>query len=311
MPNLEEARKRFETAGDLLSVVKMMKALAAANIREYEQAGESLEGYLSGIMLAFRGVLHSFPASGTGGKEPVREKTGMIVFGSDQGMCGQFNDRIAAHAQTVVHELGLQKGGALQARGVDGNDAPSGGVRILAVGQRAADRLAGFSLPVEDTLQIPTSPAGMTPAVLDLIRVIDAWNTVSRIDRVLLLFNRHTSGAMYEPLTERLLPLDREWLAGIRAQPWPTHVLPVFRMDAGVLFSSIVRHYLIASLYRAFAESLASENASRLAAMQGAEKNIRDRIVSLRSEYHHERQVAITEELLDIISGFITLEKGG
>lgn len=293
MPDLEGARKRFETAGNLLSVVKMMKALAAANIREYEQAEDSLEGYLSGIMLAFRGLLHSYPAGtiSTGAKEG--EKTGAIVFGSDQGMCGQFNDRIAAHALSVMEEF---------------KQAP-GNLHILAVGQRAFDRLAGLGLQAEDTLQVPSSPAGMTPAVQDLIGSIDAWSARLRIEHVLLLYNRHTSGAMYEPFTQRLLPLDLAWLAGIKAQAWPTRVLPVFRMDPDTLFSVIVRHYLISSLYRAFAESLASENASRLAAMQGAEKNIRDRITALRSEYHHERQVAITEELLDIISGFTALEK--
>jgi F-type H+-transporting ATPase subunit gamma len=295
MPDLEDARKRYETAGDLLSVVKMMKALAAANIRECEQAEDSLEGYVSGIMLAFRGLLHRYPLGREGAGQASHEKTGVIVFGSDQGMCGQFNDRIAAHALSVVADLRL-----------DRED-----LRILAVGQRASDRLDGLGLHPGDNLQVPGSPAGMTPAVQDLIGVIDRWSAGLGVSRVLLEYNRHLSGALYEPVSERLLPLDREWLGGIQAQPWPTRVLPVTRMDADVLFSALVKHYLTASLYRAFAESLASENASRLAAMQGAEKNIRDRIVSLRSEYLHERQVAITEELLDIISGFTTLEGGG
>jgi F-type H+-transporting ATPase subunit gamma len=294
MPDLEGARKRYETAGDLLSVVKMMKALAAANIREYEQAGDSLEGYLSGIMLAFRGLLRDYPLGRAGNAEHRGEQTGVIVFGSDQGMCGQFNDRIAAHALTTMDGLGLSPENR----------------HILSVGQRAFDRLAGLGLQVEESLQVPGSPAGMTPAVQNLIGIIDRWSTGLKVTRVLLEYNHHLSGALYEPVTQRLLPLDREWLAGIKAQPWPTHVLPVFHMDADRLFSVIVKHYLIASLYRAFAESLASENASRLAAMQGAEKNIRDRIVSLRSEYHQARQVAITEELLDIISGFTTLEAG-
>lgn len=295
MPDLEESKRKFETASDLLSVVKMMKALAAANIRAYEQAGDSLEGYLEGVVLAFRGLFRQYPAGPdkTGGA--AGEKTGIIVFGSDQGMCGQFNDRIAAHALASL----------------EGLRPPPEASFLLAMGQRAFDRLAGLGLKPDGSLSAPGSPAGMAPAVQDLIACIHRWSSELGVGRVILQFNRHTSGALYEPVTQRLLPLDREWLEGIRSRPWPTRVLPVFRMDGDRLFSHILRHYLIASLYRALAESLASENASRLAAMQGAEKNIRDRIASLRSEYHHERQVAITEELLDIVSGFITLEEEG
>ncbi|HNY66076.1 MAG TPA: F0F1 ATP synthase subunit gamma [Deltaproteobacteria bacterium] len=294
MPDLEAARKKYETAEDLLSVVKMMKALAAANIREYEQAGESLTGYSRGIVLAFQGLLRTYPTGRIEAEPPGRALTGIIVFGSDQGMCGQFNDRIAAYALTVMKGLGT-----------DRKDC-----RILAVGQRAFDRLAGLGLDAEDTLPVPGSPGAMAHAAQDLIGVIDGWSTGTGVSRVLLVYNRHLSGPLYEPAMQRLLPLDQEWLAGIKAEPWPSRVLPIFRMEADGLFSHLLKHYLIASIYQALAESLASENASRLAAMQGAEKNIRDRIVLLKSAYNQERQVSITEELIDIVSGFNALEGG-
>jgi len=70
------------------------------------------------------------------------------------------------------------------------------------------------------------------------------------------------------------------------------------------LLSALLRQYFFVSLYRACALSLAAENTSRLAAMQAAEKNINERLDELKTSYQHERQAAITEELLDIISGF-------
>jgi F-type H+-transporting ATPase subunit gamma len=82
---------------------------------------------------------------------------------------------------------------------------------------------------------------------------------------------------------------------------------PTFTMPADQLFSALVRQYLFMSLYRACAESMASENASRLAAMRGAEKNIGDRIDDLTGHFHQLRQMTITEELLDIASGFEAL----
>jgi F-type H+-transporting ATPase subunit gamma len=82
-------------------------------------------------------------------------------------------------------------------------------------------------------------------------------------------------------------------------------------MDPDALFSALVREYLFASLFRAMVDSLAAENASRLAAMQGAERNISDQLDALQSRYHQQRQMTITEELLDIVSGFEALSAGG
>jgi len=80
-------------------------------------------------------------------------------------------------------------------------------------------------------------------------------------------------------------------------------------MDWDDLFASLVREYLFVSLYRAFAESSASENASRLAAMQSAEKNIEDRLEELSTLFNRQRQMTITEELLDILAGFEALKE--
>ena len=73
--------------------------------------------------------------------------------------------------------------------------------------------------------------------------------------------------------------------------------------------SALIREYLFISLFRACAESLASENASRLAAMQRAEKNIGELLETLHGNYHRLRQSGIDEELFDVISGYEALEK--
>ena len=70
---------------------------------------------------------------------------------------------------------------------------------------------------------------------------------------------------------------------------------------------ALIRGYLFVSLFRACAESLASENASRLAAMQRAEKNIDDLLEDLNGTFHRVRQSGIDEELFDVISGFEAL----
>jgi F-type H+-transporting ATPase subunit gamma len=115
-------------------------------------------------------------------------------------------------------------------------------------------------------------------------------------------------GAAYRPGSLHLLPLDLERLRRLAKRPWPSPVLPTFRMDWRSLFSALVRQYLFVSVFRAAAESLASENAARLASMQAAEKNIQEHIEDLTALYHNRRQTAITEELLDIVSGFEVLK---
>jgi len=107
-----------------------------------------------------------------------------------------------------------------------------------------------------------------------------------------------------------LLPLDLDWLAGLAEKKWPSRVLPTYSMGWERLFSSLIKQYFFVSIYRASVESLASENASRLASMQAAEKNIEEKIEEITSRYMHVRQQSITSELLDIISGFEVLSDG-
>jgi len=78
----------------------------------------------------------------------------------------------------------------------------------------------------------------------------------------------------------------------------------MFTMDAERLFSAVVRQYLWSSVYRAAATSLASEHASRLASMQAAVRNIEEHLEEQRGEFRHLRQATITEEMLDIVTGF-------
>ena len=126
-----------------------------------------------------------------------------------------------------------------------------------------------------------------------------------------LFYNRPTSGAVYAPVSQRLLPLDENWRRGLFQLPWPTANLPEVMGGGMSTLRALIREYLFVSLFRACAESLASENASRLAAMQRADKNIDDLLGSLNGTFHRLRQSGIDEELFDVISGFEALSGNG
>lgn len=106
-----------------------------------------------------------------------------------------------------------------------------------------------------------------------------------------------------------LLPLNLEWLRGLEERPWPTRVIPTFRTPWRALFAEGVREHLFVSLFAAAATSQASENASRLAAMEAAQRRIEERLEELRGRFNQQRKQQITEELMDLVTGFLSLEE--
>ena len=129
------------------------------------------------------------------------------------------------------------------------------------------------------------------------------------IVQLYLFHNRPKAGAAYEPVSQHLLPLDAQWGLRLAHLPWPTKNLPEVIGGQEQTLRALVREYLFVSLFKACAESLASENASRLAAMQRAEKNIDDLVGTLNQTFRRLRQTSIDEELFDVLSGYESLSK--
>jgi F-type H+-transporting ATPase subunit gamma len=294
MQTLELLRRKIESVEDLKAIVRTMKTLAAVSIRHYERAAQSLADFDRAIQMGLQVVLkeggYETPSKPPHGADGL----GAIVLGSDQGLCGRFNDQVVSHALVAMDELEPRRDRRM----------------VMCVGARAFLLLGEAGHGVEDLSSVPSSISGITPKVQEILIKLGVWQS-KKIDRVLLFFNRLASGVFYRPHTISLLPLDGEWLRGIAEKPWPSRVLPTFTMDRDRLFSSLVRQHLFVSLYRAFAESLASENASCLASMQVAERNIEEHLEEIKTQFRHQRQTSITEELLDIVAGFEALANGG
>ena len=291
MQTTESLKRRIKSAGDLLSVVKTMKALAAVSIRQYQKAVESLDDYNRTVEMGLQIVLKEHMGATTQRKGETIKRLGVIVFGSDQGLCGQLNEQISVFTLDHFKETGVKKENR----------------KVLAVGARVADYVEDAGQPVDELMATPSSTAGITALVQEIIMVIEEWHFRQNVDHFMLFYNDYISGSNYHPYKVQLLPVNRDWLKDIARKKWDSKSLPIFRMDCNKIFSSLIREYLFVSLYRAFAESLASENASRLASMQNAEKNIEEQMQDLHVQFHRTRQMTITEELLDIVAGFEAL----
>lgn len=285
-------RRQISSAGDLKSVVRTMKASAASAIGQYERSVAALGDYARTVELGLGVCLRSVVSDGSDAHVPTRQAgdpvVHAVVFGSDQGLVGRFNEVVVEHASEQLA-------------------ASPETVHWWAVGERVQSRLQDAKLPPEGAFPVPGSVEQITRLVGQIllqVPVLGGESVGEASGASLMLFYNRPSGSGYAPVTQRLLPLDRPWQLGLAGQPWPTQQLPEVLGSGAQALRAFVREHLFVSLFRASAESLASENASRLAAMQRADKNIGVLLTELGARFHRLRQSGIDEELFDVIAGF-------
>lgn len=284
-------RRKIDGAGDLQSVVRTMKAVAASSIGQYETSLLALGDYYRTVEM---GLGVCFRGAGSAGlmTEQTRQANavsiGAVVFGSDQGLVGRFNEAVVDYAVKTLAAL-------------------SGKLRVWAVGERVHARLEDADLPMMGLFTVPNSVNAITPLVGRILVESEASRGRDEVAMLHLFYNRPKSGAVYAPVGQQLLPLDENWRRKLAELPWPTGNLPEVMGGGTATLRAFLREYLFVSLFRACAESLAAENASRLAAMQRADKNIDELLEELNGTFHRLRQSGIDEELFDLISGFEAL----
>ena len=291
MATQESLVRKMKSVDELRSIVRTMKAMAAANLHQYERAVESLEDYHHTVALGLQIVLGKGRA-----KRPHKHlavKTGSllaVVIGTDYGFAGQFNEEIIRHALTVL-------------------DRDQTTTHVIAVGGQAADGLNKVQRKIAAAFPLPSSLAGINPLVQRLALEIEQIRTTQDVEEVLLLFNRPSASTTYTQQTTRLFPVLFDDVLG-DAQRWPSRSLPMYTVGYAQMLQALVREYIYVSIYRSIALSMAGENVSRLAAMHAAVKKIEEVSENLTMEYRQKRQNAITGELLDILSGFEALSPG-
>ena len=284
-------RRKISSAGDLQSVVRTMKALAASSIGQYEKSVLALADYYRTVELGLGACLRRNELAAL---MPERKRqtdagaVGAVVFGSDQGLVGQFNDVVADYAITTLAAL-------------------PGTPQVWAVGERVHARLADADLTLVGLFTVPNSVKAIAPLLGQILVESESRRGQGEFVELHLFYNHPTSGAAYAPVNQRLLPLDETWRRKLAELPWPTKNLSEVIGGGTETLRALIREYLFVSLFRACAESLASENTSRLAAMERADKNIDELLEDLNGTFHRLRQSGIDEELFDVISGFEAL----
>ncbi len=283
-------RRKIGSAADLQSVVRAMKAQAAASVGQYAKSVTVLGDYVRNIELGLGVCFRQIPptvatrSGPTSRDRPARA----VVFGSDQGLVGRFNDKIAEYAgQTLADRPDLQ---------------------VWTVGERVRVSLADAGILSQHTFAVPTAVQAIIGLVREiLVTVVDTLPVAPgplAPSELHLIYNRPATGSAYAPVAQRLLPLDDAWCRDLARRPWPTPLPAELVGDPAGTMRQLISEFVYVSIFRASAESLASENASRLAAMDRADRNIDAMLRALHDRFHRLRQSKIDEELFDVISGF-------
>lgn len=288
MESLEGLGRKVRTAHELLAVVKTMKSLAAVNIRQYSAAAAAMDAYGAVVASGWQALLMNRSLSW---QEQRDDRAACyLVLGSDQGMCGQFNELAAKCAL---------------ARIANGNG--TGGAPVFWT---AGDRLRAIIEEVgqvEEHFSLPVSIPAISELITGIVSRFAALYAEGRVGRLVVCSTRQGRAGTYAPHSMQILPLTYRRSS---KRKWPGRCLPMLGLPEKQLYEHLFHQHLFASIYSAFAQSLASENAARLAAMQVAEQNIHELEEDLQGRFRETRQSTITAELLEIVSGFDALAPG-
>jgi F-type H+-transporting ATPase subunit gamma len=267
-------------------IVSAMRAIAAGRIQSAQRALASARRYQEIVLRGTEAVLAGAEALDLplfGGRAPT-----LLVMTSEQPLCGAFNQNVLVLAERRWQELRL-----------------AGPVHLVVVGQRGRRQLAARGILPDDSEPAATSLAGLRDLVKRLASLIGRRISAGDQGPLYLIFNRYQSVSEQIPTEERVFPLDWE---RIRQFAPPRGVEHYQYLSRPVLLAGLIREYAFISMYRTAADSYASEQASRLVAMDNATRNTDRMLKALTDLERRERQGQITRQVLELIGARFAVE---
>ena len=277
--SLKEVKQRIQSVKNTQKITSAMKMISAAKLRRAQNAIESVRPYkekLYTMLLTYLSAAQEVKTPYTRIGAP--RHVAIVAVSSDSSLCGSFNTTIIRRANEVVDEY-LHSGCET--------------VEVFPVGKKMAEALRKSGLPLDESLM---QQAG-SPHYNDVSRV--AYHLMERfaagsLDRIELVYTHFHSAARQIPMRETFLPMD---VTNIGSEAQSLNHDFIVEPDKERLIEALLR------LFTALLDSVAAEHAARMLAMQIATDNADDLITTLVREYNKSRQQAITNELLDIVSG--------
>lgn len=293
METLDDLKKTLQTSESIKQVVSTMKSLSSANIKKYEKTVKILYAYRSNIELGLQAIMLYNDNINISDLEYLKnsseDKNLAIVFGSNQGLCGRFNDKIV---NFVIEDLknNLQ-------------------TRIITVGERLDMLMSNKKVDIIKSISLPSSIENISNTIYEILQIIDEEIISNRSNKVFLYYTTNDETANGTLTKDRLIPIDKKLLQKVKNKVWITNNIPYWQIDTKTLISDLLKQYIFLSLNSVLINSITSEQKNRLITLQSAEKNINELVKNKRLEYNQKRQTIITSELLDVITGYSVSRK--
>lgn len=281
--NLREVRDRIASVKSTQKITAAMKLVSAAKLRRAQTAIEGMSHYSDKL----NGMLASFLGSGTGFTTELAVKrdckrVAVIAVASDTGLCGTFNTNVINRVRAVL----------------DGYMASNVEVEVYTVGKKMHDAVKKLGYTLHEELMSQSSTPQYSK-VATVARNLMARFSDGAIDKVEVVYSHFKSAAKQEPVNEILLPVELK-MAEADSQAAVDYIVEPGRDE---LLGALVPKVVEVKMQTALLDAVAAEHAARVLAMQVATDNATDLISELTLEYNKGRQQAITNELLDIMSG--------
>lgn len=291
MATLRELKTRIGSVASTEKITGAMKMISSAKVHQNEASLRKLQPFknkLKSIMGHILATDVSFDSPLIARRDVKR--VAIVVFGSDDGLCGAYNINIIKGFMARVDAI----------RNECGADTP---IDVYAVGRKIEKAVRRLRDPHFNVIV----PAGVD-SKMDGVRVNGLTQELRRrfeagdVDRVETVYMRYQSMSRQVLTTETLFPVSEETMAG-DATGTEDNQLYIFEPDANSIFQELLPMFVLSTMQEITIENRSSEQAARVMAMQSANDNARNLLGDLQLEYNKLRQQSITTELLDIIGG--------
>lgn len=294
MANLKDLKTRISSVKSTRKITSAMKMVAAAKLRRAQEAAESARAYSERMDRMLRSLAGSF--AGVSGGPKLLAGTGadqthlLVVFTSDRGLCGGFNGVIVRESRRVLREL---KGQGKT-------------VKVLCVGRKGSDLLKSeYRKDIIETIIGVGGKKGVQFAeATEVADKITKMFEAGEFDVCSIIFNKFQSAMTQIVTRQQLIPFNAgDAVVETTAKDQGAQASYEFEPEEGEILEVLLPKNLGVQVFQAMLESSASENGSRMTAMDSATRNAGDMMDRLTLTYNRTRQAYITKELIEIISG--------
>lgn len=290
MANLKEVRLRIDSVNSTKQITSAMKMVSASKLRKAQNAILNMRPYASKLAEIMQNISAGMDQSAESAYTQIRkeERILIIAIASNRGLCGPFNANVAKLVISKISE-------AYAPQYLAGN------VEIFTIGKKAFDFLKSKRVPVNgrnDALLDNLTFEEMLPMAEKFMKEFSE----KKYDRIEIIYNQFKNAAVQILIDEQFLPIiPPKPIQGTKAQAIKANF--IFEPSKIEIVQELIPKSLKIQLYKALLDSVASEQGARMTAMHKATDNAEELIKSLKLSYNKARQAAITNEILEIVSG--------